>query len=125
MCDLCCSLLVGFAVTAWFLSMWISNKATLMLLFPIVESIVSHMETLSEHKDGQHTLETVAINHPSECDKTIKVEPKVDIEQPHSDKYEHLGKALTLTVTYAGKIGGMAMLTGTVPNILMKSYVDE
>ena len=42
-----------------------------------------------------------------------------------SSYFNSVAKALTLSITYAGKCGGMATLTGTPCNMIMKSQVDE
>ena len=50
---------MGFAVTSCFLSMWISNVATMALMIPIVEAILVQMETsnlLDDRVDSNHVI---------------------------------------------------------------------
>ena len=161
-------MIVGFAVTSWFLSMWISNVASMTLMLPIVEAILVQMETTfltssddeasviqleekpltGDESDTEKTVDDVtdvtkpqcngdraASNSKSKCETnagSVQITAcVVDIESMTSHKKKRLAyfadvaKALTLSITYAGKCGGMATLTGTPANMIMKSQVDE
>ena len=63
----------------------------------------------------------------------IEIMPHVDDAETMTSRrdrmriayFANVAKALTLSITYAGKCGGMATLTGTPANMIMKSQVDE
>ena len=43
-------ILLGFMITTWFLSMWISNTATAMMMVPIALSVIINLEGILEEK---------------------------------------------------------------------------
>ena len=152
----CFSLVIGFAVTSWFLSMWISNVASMTLMLPIVEAILLQMDDdqnpdFSSSEINIPTSDHV-VNIDPESDQSVKLldikplggseskkqdtngdlrendviemtESKTDAQRKRH--FDDVAKAMTLSITYAGKCGGMATLTGTPANMIMKSQVDE
>ena len=42
-----------------------------------------------------------------------------------NDGLKKFAVAMTLAITYAAKTGGIACLTGTSSNVIMKGYADE
>lgn len=81
-------MVLGFMAATAFLSMWISNTATTLMMLPIALAVVSSMR------------ETAA-NHAS----------------AGGDALAGFAPALLLGVAYAASIGGMATPIGTPPNI--------
>ena len=122
--------------------MWLSNVATMTLMLPIVEAILLQIENLSRKRCRQalmgetkpeagHELEVVELNVEKEQiiatgtdDDSDDSEGGASLNRSDS-KITQLAKALTLSVGYSGKLGGMAMLTGTPPNLILKSLADE
>lgn len=55
-------LMIGFSVISWFLSMWISNTATIAMLLPCVEAVLETLQSSNvgaEHPGEDHALEEV------------------------------------------------------------------
>lgn len=89
-------LILGFMIATAFLSMWISNSATAMMMLPIGLAIILQFEQFwsSDIKN-----------------KTINVS---DFKQ-----------ALMLSIAYSASIGGIATLIGTPPNIIFVASLKK
>ncbi len=83
-------IILGFMIATAFLSMWISNTATAMMMLPIGIAVVDQMK-----------------------DSTLKSSTK-KIAQGTTT----FGIALMLSIAYASSIGGVGTLIGTPPNIV-------
>lgn len=83
-------------LTSWILSMWISNTATVAMLFPVA----------------------LAIAHTSA--QTLQAEAG---EQPGTGRRYTTG--LLLMVAYSGSVGGLATPIGTPPNLIGIALIEE
>ena len=88
-------IVLGMMCTTAFLSMWISNTATTMMMLPIAVAIARHAESL----DGG-----------SSPDKRV---------------FSTFERALLFGVGYAASIGGIGTLIGTPPNIIFAAQVRK
>ncbi len=89
---------LGFMIATAFISMWVSNTATAMMMVPIGLAVISQVTGISakELLDGR------------------------------IGKHEqNFGKGLMISIAYSASIGGMATLIGTPPNIIMTNMVIE
>lgn len=89
------AIVLGFMIAAAFLSLWVSNTATALMMLPIALSVVK--------------LAPVPANACAEQAQLIKA----------------FGIALVLGIAYACNIGGVGTLIGTPPNALMAAYMLE
>jgi len=90
-------IILGFMIATAFLSMWISNTATTVMMLPIAMSV---------------------INLIVENDKT-----KPDENKQHS--FQLFALALLLSIAYAANIGGTATIIGTPPNVVLVGYLKQ
>lgn len=90
-------IVLGFMVATGFLSMWISNSATAMMMIPIGLAIIAQVS------DG------------------LKDDPTIDTS-PNGFAF---GKALMLGIAYSASIGGIATLIGTPPNTLLAGAINK
>ena len=93
------SIILGFIVAAAFLSMWVSNTSTAIMMLPIALSILVLIDR--GMKDADHSA-------------TNSTKEKTNFEL-----------ALILSIAYACNIGGMGTLIGTPPNALLAAFMLE
>ena len=84
-------IILGFMVATAFLSMWISNTATTMMMFPIGLAVILHAETMIQKENMSINTEKGKFN---------------------------FGTALMLAIAYSASVGGVGTLVGTPPNIV-------
>ncbi|PYZ96647.1 anion transporter [Alteribacter lacisalsi] len=90
-------IVLGFMTATGFLSMWISNTATAMMMVPIGTAIILQVtKSLKENKEGDTEVERVKFS-----------------------------RALLLGIAYSASIGGLATLIGTPPNIIFAGVVEQ
>jgi len=89
-------IILGFMIATGFISMWISNTATAMMMLPIAMSVIDLLKTKKEH-------------HP-------EVETKGE---------RNFGIGLMLVIAYASNIGGIATIIGTPPNVVFIGLLNQ
>ncbi|EMF46079.1 sodium-dependent transporter [Planococcus halocryophilus Or1] len=90
-------IILGFMVATGFLSMWISNTATAMMMVPIGLAIIYQVS------------------------EALKYNTSIDTSKENFS----FGKALMLGIAYSASLGGIATLIGTPPNTLLAGAVNE
>ena len=90
-------IILGFMIATAFLSMWISNTATTVMMLPIAMSVINLM------------VESDSV--------------QLDDHNPRSFQLFSLG--LLLSIAYSANIGGTATIIGTPPNIVLVGYLKE
>ncbi|MGP0629318.1 SLC13 family permease [Nitrospina sp. 32_T5] len=89
-------IVLGFMVATAFLSMWISNTATTMMMLPVGMAVVQQIAVQTRASNGD------------------AVDPAVIEKQ--------FGLVLMLGLAYAASIGGVGTLIGTPPNIVFAGF---
>ncbi|QWC85545.1 DASS family sodium-coupled anion symporter [Nocardioidaceae bacterium] len=103
-------IVLGMMIATAFLSMWVSNTATTLMMLPIALSVLTLVidnsaaeedgDAGSRIKDGEAVREVVS-------DPDVRV----------------FGVALVLSVAWAASIGGLGTLLGSPPNAIVAGYL--
>lgn len=88
-------IILGFMVASGFLSMWISNTATTMMMATIGLAVVSYVVSAKGKEEVHGKLET------------------------------NFGVSLMLGIAYACSIGGIGTIIGTPPNALLVAFLEN
>jgi sodium-dependent dicarboxylate transporter 2/3/5 len=96
-----------------FLSMWISNSATAMLMVPIGTAVISAFGTL----DG-------AGESPSETPTESDLVPGLSADSDRGP-VSNFALALMLGIAYSASIGGVATLIGSPPNAVFAGIAES
>lgn len=91
-------IILGFMVATAFLSMWISNTATTVMMTPIGLAVVMQVGDLVRERD-----------------------PSIPVKKGEF----RFGTALMLGIAYSATVGGVGTLIGTPPNIVLAGAVEE
>jgi sodium-dependent dicarboxylate transporter 2/3/5 len=89
-------IILGFLIATGFISMWISNTATAMMMLPIAISVIDLLKTNQQ-------------NIPEVLTKGER----------------NFGIGLMLVIGYAANIGGIATIIGTPPNVVFIGLLDQ
>ena len=88
-------LIFGFMIATAFLSMWISNTATAMMMIPIAIAIIA------------------------------TILPKKDLKLDEMDKSQRaFAECIVISIAYAASIGGLATIIGTPPNGIFLAQME-
>jgi solute carrier family 13 (sodium-dependent dicarboxylate transporter), member 2/3/5 len=87
-------IVLGLMAATAFLSMWISDTASTMVMFPIAMAVLHHIGESLKQSEGKIT-----------------------------ENFENFASCLLLAVAYASLIGGIATLIGTPPNIVFAGAI--
>lgn len=88
-------IILGFMLATFFLSMWISNTATTMMMLPIAVAVANKLDPLRDVGDG-----------------VMKGQTK-------------FGLSLMLAIAFSASIGGLSTLIGTPTNAMFAAVVKE
>jgi sodium-dependent dicarboxylate transporter 2/3/5 len=119
-------LIAGFMLATAFLSMWVSNTATTVLMLPIGLSVL--MLVLDRVAAGSADAEAVEAATGTDggtgTDTPGDGGPAVTELIQDSDT-RNFAVALMLGIAYAASIGSLATLIGTPPNLILAGFVEQ
>ncbi|MDN5763908.1 MAG: DASS family sodium-coupled anion symporter [Microlunatus sp.] len=112
-------MVAGFMLATAFLSMWVSNTATAVMMLPIGVSVLLLVPKLLE---GAGT---------DSADKGSALSSDLEGADPQSEEIKEavirsdFGTSLMLGIAYAASIGSLGTIIGTPPNTLLVGYLEE
>lgn len=107
--------IAGFMIATGFLSMWVSNTATAVMMLPIGVSVLLLVgATVKPGQEGSSPLHGVegGVDTQSSAVKDAIIE-------------SNFGTALMLGIAYAASLGSLGTIIGTPPNTLLVGYLQK
>lgn len=107
------NLVGGFMAATAFLSMWVSNTATAVMMLPIGLSVTHLVREVRRDENGGADSDVGVSDDAGQDGKA---------DGPAEDGFE---VSLMLGIAYAASIGGFATLIGTPPNALFAGFMRQ
>ena len=128
-------LVAGFMVATGFLSMWVSNTATAIMMLPVGLSVLNLVDELTTKRGARTSFEDIKwlsdvsvkgvqggfINTAFHKGRDIVKE----IREKTSAYTSNFGIALMLGIAYSASIGSVGTIIGTPPNALLVAYMKN
>ncbi|MFI7582873.1 SLC13 family permease [Kocuria sp. M1N1S27] len=109
-------IILGMMIATAFLSMWVSNTATTLMMLPIGLSVLTLV--VENSKQAGSRAETEAMTEEIRSGKAIS-----DVIDDRDVRI--FGVALVLSIAWAATIGGLGTLLGSPPNAIVAGYISE
>ena len=106
--------IAGFMIATGFISMWVSNTATAVMMLPIGISVLM-LVTKLEEKTGD-------ADSPTEAGMEDHDPASAEVQQVTKTNF---GTALMLGIAYAASIGSLGTIIGTPPNTILVGYLAD
>jgi len=113
-------MVAGFMVATGFLSMWVSNTATAVMMLPIGVSVLLLVTKIGSG-DGETAPATAEAGESRDTGEVDLQDDQLKEEVVKSN----FGTALMLGIAYSASIGSLGTIIGTPPNTLMAGYLSD
>jgi len=100
------TVLFGFMFCTYFISWWLSNTATTVMMLPVAHAVLESINT-HDHEDG----------------KSVKMHLLRLIPEAQGDDIKRFSTAILLAVAYSAALGGLATLTGAGTNLVFAAQI--
>jgi len=105
------TLLFGAMTVSWFLSMFINTIAVVLMITPIAMSLMNATEEVARNQGIEEGAESEA---SSSAASSVSAEDAQGVRE-----VQLYSRGLLLGIAYASTAGGMATLTGSIPNRIL------
>lgn len=105
------ALIAGFMIATGFLSMWVSNTATAVMMLPIGISVLLLVKKITDGEDTEDVISNGAETNASQ----------EDVAEVSKTNF---GTGLMLAIAYSASIGSLGTIIGTPPNALLAAHMS-
>jgi sodium-dependent dicarboxylate transporter 2/3/5 len=113
-------IILGIMISTAFLSMWVSNTATALMMLPIAMSVLTLVIERSAREGDGATTQAQAQQAGEQLQSGEAVSDVVEDRDVRI-----FGVALLLSVAWAASIGGLGTLLGSPPNAIVAGYISS
>ncbi len=107
-------IILGMMISTAFLSMWVSNTATTLMMLPIALSVLALVAENSDRAKG------VAVDVRAGLAAGHKISDLI-----HDTDVRTFGVGLVLAIAWSASIGGLGTLLGSPPNAIVAGYISK
>ncbi|XP_042197889.1 solute carrier family 13 member 3-like [Callorhinchus milii] len=123
-------LLLGLMLTTSILSMWMNNSATTVTMMPIANAILKTLYGDEESTDMSVSHINAVFQQKDRLSTQTETQENLEIDEETIGKMvrkenKHIVKGILLSIPYSASIGGIATLTGSVPNLILDGQVKR
>lgn len=124
-------LILGFMIATGFISMWVSNTATAVMMLPIGLSVIQLFESAQDKAANTKALDIEAAYSGSIHGGVLgglvnkDEDAATSTAEKHGIKRSNFAIGLMLAIAYSASIGSLATPIGTPPNTLLKAYMSD
>ncbi|GAA1873059.1 SLC13 family permease [Brevibacterium marinum] len=122
-------MIAGFMIATGFISMWVSNTATAVMMLPIGISVLMIVSKVVggaiTDAAGSDTEGTGAETPDTEEDDTGASTTEEDDTGLGAVVKSNFGTALMLGIAYSASIGSLGTIIGTPPNLFLVGYLKD
>lgn len=128
-------LVLGFMIATGFLSMWVSNTATAVMMLPIGVSVLSLIVGMLREEKTRGEVAEEAGADADDVDSLLDDAKAIGESGDPADSgsvvstdappQSNFGIALMLGIAYAASIGSLGTIIGTPPNAMLAAYMAE
>ncbi|KAH9506281.1 hypothetical protein DERF_011021 [Dermatophagoides farinae] len=117
-------LMLGFIVTTAFLSMWISNLATVAMMLPIANAALDQLERRQSVSVATNDTVFVTIGAGDHV-RSNSITKTSTVAESRKNESKPLHKGILLAICYSANIGGTGTLTGTSTNLVLNGFLKD
>jgi sodium-dependent dicarboxylate transporter 2/3/5 len=113
-------IILGMMISTAFLSMWVSNTATTLMMLPIAMSVLALVVERSSRATHGYAADGAGAELQEKLEEGGAVSDLVEDREVRI-----FGVALLLSVAWAASIGGLGTLLGSPPNAIVAGYISS
>ncbi len=106
-------IVLGMMISTGFLSMWVSNTATTLMMLPIALSVLSLVVERSKNTDQDASV-------GEDLHAGGRISDVID-----DDNIKKFGVCLVLAIAWSASMGGLGTLLGSPPNAIVAGYAAD